>query len=260
MIEYKFIKTPFEDNKKNFISYFNSLNGIYDNFLESHILQSDVYLIYIDNNNIGYFAIYARKLLTQFYVDNSVMKYTQNIFKQILEQYHIENAFVPTCDELLLSMSLDFHKKINMQAYFFEENKNTLYEIKPPKYGRNLLRQALEKDIASIEELSEGFFDDLKCSVLLSKMYILQENDEILGFGIIEDSNIFIEYKTIGMFTVKKHRENGVGRSIILNLKDICYEKGFKPLTGCWYYNHNSKNTLESCGYVTKTRLLNIEF
>lgn len=27
-----------------------------------------------------------------------------------------------------------------------------------------------------------------------------------------------------------------------------------------WYYNHNSKRTLESAGYISKTRLLRIEF
>lgn len=259
-IEYKFIKTSLDDNKDFFSNYFSSLSAIYDNFLEAHILQSDVYSIYIENNKIGYFAIYQKKLLTQFYVNKSAMKYAQSIFKQILEQYHIERAFVPTCDELLLSMSLDFHKKVNMQAYFFEENKNPIYEIEPPKYGRNLLRQAIEKDIPSIEKLCEGFFDNTKDSILLGQIYILEENDNILGFGLIEDCNIFKDYKATGMFTVNKHRQNGVGRSIILHLKDICYEKGFKPLPGCWYYNFNSKRTLESCGYISKTRLLNIEF
>lgn len=61
-----------------------------------------------------------------------------------------------------------------MQAYFCEENKNPIYEIKQPKYGRNLLRQAAENDIATIDELSEGFFDNLKESVLLNKLYILE--------------------------------------------------------------------------------------
>lgn len=260
MIKYKFIKTSLEENKDFFSRYVNSLNGVYDYFLDSHISGSDVYSIYIDNNNIGYFAIYDEKLLTQFYIDKNARKYVQNIFKQILEQYHIERAFVPTCDELFLSMSLDFHKKMNMQAYFFEENQNPIYEIKPPKYSRNMIRQATENDTEVIEKLSEGFFENLKDSVLLNKMYILEESQDILGFGIIEDSNTFIDYKTTGMYTVEKHREEGVGRSIILHLKDICYEKGFKPLSGCWYYNYNSKSTLESCGYVSKTRLLNIEF
>lgn len=259
-MEYKFIKTSFNENKAMFFKYFNSLSGIYDNFLESHILKSDLYSIYIDNNNKGYFAIYEDKLLTQFYVDISAMKYAQSIFKDILEQYDVKGAFVPTCDELLLSLSLDFHKKVNMQAYFFEENKNSMYEIKPPMYNRNLLRVATEMDTPAIKELSDNFFDTFQYSSLQNKIYILEKNDEILGFGIIEDCNIFTEYKATGMFTVVKYRQKGVGRSIILHLRDICHENGFKPLTGCWYHNCNSKNTLESCGYISNTRLLNIEF
>lgn len=260
MIKYKFIKTSLDDNKDFFRRYVDSLTGIYDYFLESHILDSDMYSIYIDNDKIGYFAVYEKNLITQFYIDKSAMKYAQSVFKQILEQCHIERAFVPTCDELFLSTALDFHRKLNMQAYFCEENKNPIYEIKHPKYGRNLLRQATENDITTIDELSEGFFDNLKESVLLNKLYILEENYEILGFGIIEHSDIFIGYKTTGMYTVEKYRKKGVGTSIILHLKGICYEKGIKPLSGCWYYNYNSKRTLERCGYISKTRLLDIEF
>lgn len=260
MIEYKFIKASSDDNKNFFIRYADSLTGIYDHFLESHILDSDMYSIYIDNDKIGYFAVHEDNLITQFYIDKNAIKYAQSVFKQILEEYHIERAFVPTCDELFLSTALDFHRKMNMQAYFCEENKNPIYEIKQPKYGRNLLRQATENDIATIEELSEGFFDNLKESVLLNKLYILEENNNILGFGIIEHSDIFIGCKTTGMYTIEKYRQKGVGTSIILLLKDICYEKGFKPISGCWYYNYNSKSTLEGCGYISKTRLLNIEF
>jgi hypothetical protein len=52
----------------------------------------------------------------------------------------------------------------------------------------------------------------------------------------------------------------GIGRSIIIHLRNICIEKGLTPMAGCWYYNHNSKNTLESTGFITKTRLLRIDF
>lgn len=260
MPEYHFIKTTMDDNRDLFRSYFNGLSGLYDNFLESHILRSVFYSIFINHKKTGYFAIFQDKMLTQFFVDKYVLKYAQSIFKRILEEYSIEKAFVPTCDELLLSMSLDFHKKVNMQAYFFEENNAPLYEVKPPKYGRELLRQAFEKDMTQIEALSENFFDHLPDSIRSGQIHILEEAGEILGFGLMEDCDIFTEYKAIGMFTVAKHRQKGVGRSIILHLKDICHEKGFTALPGCWYYNHNSKSTLESCGFISKTRLLRIDF
>ncbi len=78
--------------------------------------------------------------------------------------------------------------------------------------------------------------------------------------GIIVDNVIMNGCKGTGMFTNPKYRQQGVGRSIILHLKEICNEKGIIPLPGCWYYNHESKKTLESAGYISRTRLLRIEF
>lgn len=89
---------------------------------------------------------------------------------------------------------------------------------------------------------------------------MLRENDEFLGVGVIVNNVIVKNCKGTGMFTNEKYRQKGVGRSIILPLKDICHAAGVTPIPGCWYYNHNSKRTLESAGYVTKTRLLNVEF
>jgi hypothetical protein len=30
--------------------------------------------------------------------------------------------------------------------------------------------------------------------------------------------------------------------------------------SGCWYYNHNSRKTIESAGRYSRTRLLNVTF
>jgi len=62
------------------------------------------------------------------------------------------------------------------------------------------------------------------------------------------------------MFTNELYRRRGIGRTIIFNLRKWCYENNQTPICGCWYYNENSKMTLESVGFVTKTRLLNIDF
>ena len=92
------------------------------------------------------------------------------------------------------------------------------------------------------------------------QLYILREGSEFLGLGVMVDNAIMKNCKGTGMFTNEKHRLKGVGRSIILHLKDICHDMGVKPIPGCWYYNHNSKRTLESAGYASVTRLLRIDF
>jgi uncharacterized membrane-anchored protein YitT (DUF2179 family) len=41
---------------------------------------------------------------------------------------------------------------------------------------------------------------------------------------------------------------------------DNYIRKGYTAVSGCWYYNHNSKKTMESAGGYSKTRLLKFYF
>lgn len=254
---YKYIKSTLKDNEKYFNQYVNSLSSRYDDFLEEHILNSKIYSIYIDKNYVGYFGIYDNTMLTQFFMPKSVFRYAQPIFNDILKRYEIKNAFVPTCDELLLSLCLDKHSKVNMQAYFFEESKE---EVEPAKYSRELLKIATIDDLNEIKEITGDFIDNPEEKIKAGQLYVLRENCEFLGIGVVVDNIIMKNCKGTGMFTNEKYRRTGVGRSIILHLKDICHENDVIPLPGCWYYNYNSKRTLESAGYISKTRLLRIDF
>ena len=83
---------------------------------------------------------------------------------------------------------------------------------------------------------------------------------EILGIGVLEHNKIMNNCIGTGMLTKESQRERGIGRSIILHLKEIVYEMGMTPVPGCWYYNINSRKTLESAGYITKSKLLHIIF
>ncbi len=254
---YKYVKASLEENKEFFNSYVDSLSGIYDDFLEDHILSSEIYSIYIDKQHSGYFGIFNKTMLTQFFVTKRFLKLAQKVFADILKSYEIKNAFVPTCDELFLSLCLDKHTKVNLQAYFFQESGE---KAALPEYPRECLKLATLEDIEEIKEVTGDFMDRQVERIKAGQLYILREGSEFLGLGVIVDNRIMKNCKGTGMFTNEKHRQKGVGRSIILHLKDICHEMGVRPIPGCWYYNHNSKRTLESAGYASTTRLLRIDF
>lgn len=133
---YKYVKATLEENIEFFNSYVDSLSGIYDNFLEDHILDSEIYSIYIDELHCGYFGIFNKTMLTQFFIIKKILRFCQKIFADILKRYMIKNAFVPTCDELFLSLCLDNHTKVNFQAYFFQESGEV---AAPPAYPRECL-------------------------------------------------------------------------------------------------------------------------
>ncbi len=253
----RYIKSSLEENDEFFEMYINSLSSRYDDFLEEHILASDIYAMYINDVHTGYFGVYMNKMITQFVMPLSELRHAQSIFADILKVYEIKNAFVPTCDELFLSLCLDKYRKINMQAYFFEESGKP---VRPAEYSRELLYPATLDDLDEITSITGDFVDRHEERIKKEQLYVLRENGEFLGMGIIVDNVIMKNCKGTGMFTNEKYRQKGIGRSILLHLKDICHTAGITPVPGCWYYNHNSKRTLESAGYTTRTRLLNIEF
>lgn len=253
---YKYIKTSLQENKEFYNYYVDSLSGIIDEFLEDHILGSEIYSIYIDEMHCGYFGVFNKTMLTQFVMGKRFLKYAQKLFNDILEKYKIEDAFVPTCDERLLTLCLDKHTKVNLQAYFFQESGDAVIS---PQYPREFLKPASLEDIQEIREVTGDFIDRQEERIREGQLYILREGNEFLGLGIIVENRMLKDCACTGMFTNENYRQKGIGRSIIYHLKDICREKGLKPLAGCWYYNHNSKRTLESAGYVSTTRLLKID-
>jgi len=258
-MNFKFEPTTIEKISELMAEYIKTLSSPFDSFLEDHIIASDFYKIVKDSVDIGYFSIFEKKLLTQFYVKFKYLKYAQEVFRDILDKFSIEEAYVCTADELFLSCICDVeNKEIKNQAYFFQDNKENPEPVK--SYDGGVLRLAESEDIEIIKKISGDFFEDVPKQVEEKEIFIFAEGEEVLGFGITEKGQVVQGYTSIGMFTSVVYRKKGIGKAIITKLKKLCYENGEIPICGCWYYNINSKKTLESCGFVTKTRLLKVKF
>lgn len=238
--------------------YAKTLSSPFDSFLEDHIGNSAFYVISNGGAEAGYFAYNKDGYITQFYLRKEHLKYSQMIFKDILKRYEIKHALVFTGDELFLSLVLDQELLLKKQAYFFQDSGIPIDEGKLYKGGT--FRQAHKEDIALILQVSGDFFDSLEERIERNEIFVYKEREELLGAGITEHGRLLKGYTSIGMFVSERYRQKGIGRTIITRLKKWCYNNGRTPICGCWYYNHNSKKTLESAGMATKTRLLNIEF
>jgi GNAT superfamily N-acetyltransferase len=241
-----------------FTEYASRLSGITDDYWEMHILGAVLYAISDEGRNIGYFTIHNSEKLTSFYIEEAYLFAAQVIFQRILSEFAIRTAYVATCDELFLSLCLDFHQKVEMQAYFFETR--ICYPVKPPEYSRSCLSEIAPEELDDVNRQTDGFFADEEIIGRENMIYRLANNGITLGYGVLVPIKTRPELLGCGMVTLKEHRQKGVGRSIQLHLADICRENGKLPLSSCWYYNHLSKKTIESAGRYSKTRLLNVHF
>jgi GNAT superfamily N-acetyltransferase len=237
--------------------YVSTLQSPFDSFLEEHIVNSTFYLINVNEEAVGYYAIFKDKLLTQFFLKISMYSTSQELFKQVLASHQISSIFVPTSDEFLLSTVLDQDFKINKQAYFFQDSKVPIAQEKLYEGGQ--FRKAEQGDAEWIIEVSQDFFDRLDERIAAGEIFVFMSENTLLGAGIIEKSILQEGYASVGMFVNDAFRKQGIGRTIIHQLKEWCYQNDLTPICGCWYYNTNSKLTLESAGMVSKTRLLNFQ-
>lgn len=260
-MNYTICKTDYDGVMQLFREYQKTLSGVCDEFWETHILRSDFYTITIEGDPAGYFAVYEKTKLTQFFLSDEYLNLAQAVFERLLAEYSIQTAFVATCDELFLSLCMDCHKKIEMQAYFFDGS--VPWDVRLPEFGRACLLPVSPEELTEVKAVSDDFFEEVSEDDLLRKrtmLYRLSKGSETLGFGILVPGILLTQYASIGMITLEPYRRRGVGRSILLHLADLCRENGLLPIAGCWYGNRNSKRTLESAGFSSKTRLLNVSF
>ena len=208
---------------------------------------------------MGWAALRQQSLLTQFGLLPAWKQFGQSVFAQVRKLETVNAAFVPTCDEFFLAHALDDYRQLEKQAYFFQQS-NQRPADQPAQPLRH--RPATAADVLAIQQLSGDFLDKLEQRVAEGQIYVTQStgSDELLGLGIIERGRLCDGVASCGMFVAESARRQGIGAAIIANLMGCCAEMGLCAVAGCWYYNHNSKKTLEKAGMFTQTRLLKVSF
>ena len=250
----QFIQSDIQGNSAFIEKYKKQILIPYDDFLEDFILGSRVYSVEMGSETCGFFGI-NNKRLTILYLDDLYFAQANRIFESIKSVLKPNDAFIPTTDSAFLSIVLVDYKEINIQALHFSDSGRY---VRPAEFGKEYFRLAKPADIDQIQNFAGDFLDDYGKMIAAQEVYVLQKEDEMLGIGIMVRNKIMENCLSIGVFTKENERGRGVGRSIILHLKDIAYSLGKTPVAGCWYYNTNSRLTLESAGYITKSKLLRV--
>jgi GNAT superfamily N-acetyltransferase len=228
----------------------------YDDFLEEHILQSAIYSLFYQGEHIGFCGV-GEQRVNIFFVRHDRFRLANEIFADVKAQFDIHEAFVPTTDLGFLSVALEQYSRIEIQALHFTE---TPAVIRPPKFARDHFRLATESDVPAVEQLAGDFLDRYAERISQQQIYLLEEDREPIGLGVLTENILMPNCVGTGMFTREDRRGQGIGRSIIIHLQAIAHELGKTPVPGCWYHNVNSRKTLESAGYVSKSKLLRFHF
>lgn len=251
---YTYIKTTIDAVRPLIEEHMNVLLYPLDSYLEDVMYKSQLYSIISDGDTIGYFAI-EEKALTYFFITKKRQYLASSIFEALVKEYSIENVTVISSDQLLNVLLVEWDYERTRMGCFFTDSKRKVrmgHKLESPVF-----RIARREDVDEIRAVCGDFFDEadkplmtLEDRVEAKTIFILGHDKEIYGCGIIECGRICYGVASIGMFVNPKHRQKGVARTILLELKEFVYNLGLEPIAGCWYYNTLSKASLESAGMV----------
>ena len=250
----RFFEADIESNSAFIEKYKKQISIPYDDFLEDFIIESELYSIELGSQKCGFFGI-NNKRLTILYIDDIYFSKGIRIFEKIKNTYELKEAFIPTTDIAAISIILENYKEINIQALHFSD---TARSVRPAEFGKEYFKLAKMENLTEIQGFAVDFLDNYEEAIETKALYVLEKENEILGIGIVVRNKIMENCISIGVLTKESKRKLGVGRSIVLHLKSIAYELGLTPVAGCWYYNTESRLTLESAGYITKSKLLRV--
>ena len=250
----RFLEADIESNSAFIEKYKKQISIPYDDFLEDFIIESELYSIELGSQKCGFFGI-NNKRLTILYIDDIYFSKGIRIFEKIKNTYELKEAFIPTTDIAAISIILENFKEIKIQALHFSD---TARSVRPAEFGKEYFRLAKMEDLDEIQDFAVDFLDNYEKVIETKELYVLEKEKEILGIGIVVRNKIMKNCISIGVLTKESKRKLGVGRSIILHLKSIAFELGLTPVAGSWYQNTESRFTLESAGYITKSKLLRV--
>jgi GNAT superfamily N-acetyltransferase len=256
-MKWSFEKTDFNSLKPSMAARISAFPTIIDGFLVDHIIDSNHYKVLVDGKEAGCFSIHKTSLLTQFHLRNEFSRISQNVFQDVRKMESVQQAFVPTCDACFLAHAMDHFRQIERQAYFFGYDNSRGSIPVDPGFGCRITE---ESELAFILEKSGDFFnkEELPRYLRNKEAWVAYHNDTFVGFGLIVRSRLFPDVADLGMFVAEEARLKGFGKMIIQTLINTCLARSLKIAAGCWYYNHQSKKTLESAGMHCTARLLKI--
>jgi GNAT superfamily N-acetyltransferase len=192
---------------------------------------TDSYLLYIDENIIGYGAVKGQEIadrdtVFEFYLFPQYEQLASRIFSVLLAVSGAKFIEPQSNARLLTSMLYEFATNIRAEAILFEAERTTHLSV-PDVAFRS--KQAYETIYGKKVEDGSGF--------------VLESEGEILGSGdfLLHYNKPFAD---LYMEVAESHRSKGLGSFLIQELKRACYLAGRVPAARCNIQNKASKATL----------------
>ena len=267
------------DNPKQIQSlkeaYLRSLVFPMDGYWETAVFdRAPHWQIKVDGQLAGYFAARADRRLLQFYVTDPFLTVASELFTFVVRGDLVQSATVGTFEPTYLSHCLDHQLRVVVRSYLFQDHERVEPALNSFPFAQFRLASPIDaeklatfygqnnefEDTEAISEIFGSRLNYAKSLIDQGEVFILLNENELIGVGECRLSASQTPYADLGMITAKRQRRRGIGSYILAKFKEHCYRREAKPICSCAADNLPSRKTIENAGFITQHRLLDIQF
>jgi len=235
-------------------NHIENLSYPMDSWLEDRLLEAAIHKIIYNSRCIGYVGQIG-ETLHFFHICKEHFRDAPAILETFIKKNAIKRVFIMTQNSLLSALIAEWdYEKEKVACWFTDNGREENAHIQAI---HAVFRTACLSDVEKIRKVCGDFFEEpsggfitFEERVEAETIFVLENNEELLGCGIVEKGQFCKGVASIGMFVNPEHRRKGVAKTILLNLKKWVYNNNLKPVAGCWYYNTLSRKSLESAGMI----------
>ncbi len=211
----------------------------------------------------GHFCIDSNNYLLRFHLVDPYLGRAQEIFRWILATYDIQHAIASTIEPLYFSLCLDVQERMTPHSYLFRDSARG---EPAPDFGENTFRSAAQSEFddlahfyrANTEGSGEWIEDFLHEHLDRGELYVVHDRQTLVATGECIPSQQQPPYADLGMVVGRSHRGRGLGSLMLRQLKQRCYEAGWKPICSCAADNLASKKAIEKAGFISDQRMVTV--
>ena len=222
--------------------------------------------IYLNDNLIGYYSISNNNnLLSQFYIVDDYKNLNEKIFSMVIEDYNISGAIVCSIEKDFLSLAMGIAREVSIDSYlFYDFNLNNFVS----EYDNLNFTLAKKEEIKEVKKFymknlneNDEYIDNYLSGLILNDgLFLLCDDNDILGVGEYRKSNIFPGTVNLGIVVNQPYRNRGYGSYIMGKLLEKSLIREDIAICSCDFDNIPSKKALIKAGLTSRHKVIKVVF
>lgn len=238
------------------------MDGMWESIVMSH---AAFWRIQEQEQYAGHFCIDSNKCLLRFHLLENYHSRAQEIFRWVISTYNIQHAITSTIEPLYFSLCLSAHTRMMLHCYLFRDHKHI---ERPSALNNSTIRKAEKSELDNIIRFyranTEGSGEWIEPFLLerlnREELFVLYDQRTLIATGECIPSQKQKPYADLGMVVARSYRGRGLGSSMLIHLKNYCYQAGWEPICSCAADNLASKKAIEKAGFISEQRMIEMQF